>query len=360
MKFLSPSSGFSCMWFVVFLLSSFFVSGLFRASVTQGHNLGIFWCLQYQAQRGDCVFMKFHGKHNKDHMNKLPQKSSNLQIRWFQFFPSLFEDERNWYLNHAADELDDGLPHFADVQDGFARYTRGTSCNRYNSIKTCPKGCQATLRNQILCLECMHGPAVKGIRWRPQWFWTHIYENLLLHFPASKNVSERNREMSTDSPLEFSDLSSQKIHREVRLFHRSQALLTYLAMKKKARKTSTWEPNNFWPWKPLGKWEKLEKILFEKNLLWGCKACSLMLIGFGILFDLHGWPTVVGGFAIAFQMFSSFLYMFGVYMNMSEHAKGEVRFCWTPYEKTRRPKYTLRAFSLAKSYQRNLRTYHNL
>ena len=42
-------------------------------------------------------------------------------------------------VNHAADELD-GPQHFTDVQDGFARYTRGTSCNRYNSIKKCVKG----------------------------------------------------------------------------------------------------------------------------------------------------------------------------------------------------------------------------
>lgn len=44
------------------------------------------------------------------------------------------------------------------------------------------KGCQATLWNQMFFLECN---AVVLHLLGPQWFWTHIYETLLVHFPAS-------------------------------------------------------------------------------------------------------------------------------------------------------------------------------
>ena len=55
----------------------------------------------------------------------------------------------------CSNELDDGRLHFADVQDGFARYTRGTSCNRYNSIKTCPKRVPGyVMESDVFFLEC--------------------------------------------------------------------------------------------------------------------------------------------------------------------------------------------------------------
>ena len=70
-----------------------------------------------------------------------------------------------------------------------------------------------------------------------QWFWTHIYGNVLVHFPASlcqlgmgKFQCSSRRDLSLECrPFK----SSQKIHRDS-LFHRSQALLTYLAVEKKA------------------------------------------------------------------------------------------------------------------------------
>lgn len=109
---------------------------------------------------------------------------------------------------------------------------------------------------------------------------------------SSQLMSARNREISVLESSRIS-LGVQTFQKLYSLFHPSQALLTYLAVEKKACNFNP-RTQKFPCEKTSGKWEKLEIFLLEKQSLWGCKACSLMLIGFGILFDLHGWPTVVG------------------------------------------------------------------
>ena len=167
-------------------------------------------------------------------------------------------------INHAADELDDGLPHFADVQDGFARYTRGTSCNRYSSIKTCPKGCQATLWNQMF-FSLMQWFC---ICWGPNAFGLldpHLF-GLLVHFPASLcqlGIGKFQWLSRRDLSLECRPFkSSQKEFTEtVSSIRRRRCLHTWQWRRRPA--TSAWEPK-ISLWKPLGKWEKLEMFFWKK------------------------------------------------------------------------------------------------
>lgn len=259
MEFLSPFSGFGCrsLFFCCHLLS---FPEFPSVGFPQGHDLGIFWCLQYQAQRGGVFSWNFLGsgskiwKYGTNYHRNLPifklGGSSFFQVFW------------GWkeLVNHAADELDDGLPHFADVQDGFARYTRGTSCNRYSSIKTCAKGCQATLWNQIFFLECN---AVVLHLLGPQWFWTHIYETLLVHFPASLyqlGIGKFQCSSRRDFPLECRPFKSYTVSS---IGHR-RCLHTWQWRRRPA--TSTWEPK-ISLWKNSGKVGKTGDFFFEKKIV---------------------------------------------------------------------------------------------
>ena len=104
-----------------------------------------------------------------------------------------------------------------------------------------------------------------------QWFWTHIYGNVLVHFPASLcqlGIGKFQCSSRRDFPLECRPFKSSQKNSPRQSLPSVTGVAYILGSGEEGLQLQPENPK-FPCEKTLGKWEKLEKIVWKKSL-WGC------------------------------------------------------------------------------------------